>query len=65
MSNQIQHEPDHVLKADNQELFQTVMEPYPWLAIDFEEPRIVNSVRSYSLNPISHDIWVRVDLTLP
>ena len=44
ITNGIQNRPDFVLKPDNDKTFKTVTEPYPWLALDFEQPRLVKSV---------------------
>ena len=43
--NGVQHKPNLVLDSTTEKVFKTVIEPYPLLVIDFEEPRIVNSVR--------------------
>ena len=40
------HEAKLVIDRGNEQadVFKTVKEKYPWLAIDFEEPRIIESV---------------------
>ena len=42
--NEVQHKPHLVLDSTTERVFKTVIEPYPLLVIDFQEPRIVNSV---------------------
>ena len=45
--NGVQHKPHLVLDPATEMVFKTVIEPYPLLVIDFQEPRIVNSVRKF------------------